>query len=156
MKRLSIRMKITLWFSVILIAVVTLTYFVILSVSGQIIQKTIRDALISAVENNVDEIEYYSSINSADLKNDVDYFVRYGDGYIEVDDDFLDEVNDIHTSLCQSDGTLVYGENPIVLNTADVDFLDSEVQRITVDGTLYYILTAGWRWKGWKDCGCGG
>ncbi|MCD8241154.1 MAG: hypothetical protein LUD73_01790 [Lachnospiraceae bacterium] len=54
MKRLSIRAKITLWFSAVLIVVVALTYFVILSASRQIIQKTIRDELIQTVENNVD------------------------------------------------------------------------------------------------------
>ena len=42
----SIRFKITLWFSAALIVVVALAYFVILSASNQVIQKTIRDALI--------------------------------------------------------------------------------------------------------------
>ncbi|MCD7736023.1 MAG: HAMP domain-containing histidine kinase [Lachnospiraceae bacterium] len=140
MKRLSIRMKITLWFSAILIVIVTLTYFVILSVSRQIIQKTIRDNLIQTVENNVDEIEYYSALASGLADGDVDYFLRYNNGYIEVDDDFLDEVNDIYTSLCQSDGALVYGENPIALDTAVLEFLDSEVQTVKVDGILYYVF----------------
>ncbi|MCD7820147.1 MAG: HAMP domain-containing histidine kinase [Lachnospiraceae bacterium] len=140
MKKLSIRLKITLWFSVILILVVALTYLVILSVSGQIIQKTIRDNLIQTVESNVDEVEYYSSADMATLRNDVDYYVRYGDGYIEIDDDFLDQVNGVYTSLCSVDGDLIYGENPIIRETADLEFLDSQVQRITVDGTLYYVF----------------
>lgn len=140
LKKLSIRMKVTLWFSVVLITVVILTYFVILSVSRQTIQKTIRDTLITAVENNVDEVEYFSSIDTSQAGSDVDYYMRYGDGYIEIDDDFLDEVNDIFTSLCQSDGTLLYGENPIMPETLDLDFLDSEIQRVRVNGTLYYVF----------------
>ncbi|MCD7744916.1 MAG: HAMP domain-containing histidine kinase [Lachnospiraceae bacterium] len=151
LKKLSIRMKITLWFSAILIAVVALTYFVILSVSRQTIQKTIRDTLITAVENNVDEIEYYDSLCSGDAGSDVDYYMRYESGYIEIDDDFLDEVNDIFTSLCQSDGTLLYGENPIMREAAGLDFLDSEVQRITVNGTLYYVFDRKLEAEGLED-----
>lgn len=40
MKKLSIRMKITLWFAGALVLMVTLTYGVLLSVSHQVIQKT--------------------------------------------------------------------------------------------------------------------
>ncbi|MCD8155406.1 MAG: ATP-binding protein [Clostridiales bacterium] len=140
LKKRSIQMKITLWFSAALIVVVALTYFVILSVSRQTIQKTIRDTLITAVENNVDEVEYYSSASLVVTDGDVDYYLQHGDGYIEIDDDFLDEVNDIYTSLCQQDGTLLYGENPIILETAEMDFVDSQVQRIRVDGILYYVF----------------
>ena len=70
MKRLPNRRKITLWFTASLLFVVAVTYVVILSVSDQVIQKTIRDSLIETVEHNVDEIEYY-----VDLTNDVDHFI---------------------------------------------------------------------------------
>lgn len=113
MKRLPIRLKITLWFTASLLFVVAVTYVVILSVSDQVIQKTIRDSLIETVEHNVDEIEYYHSIDDVDLTNDVDHFIAYGDGFLEVDDDFLDAVNQVYTSLYGSDQTLLYGENPI-------------------------------------------
>ena len=56
MKKWSIRMKITLWFAGALVLMVALTYGVLLSVSHQVIQKTVRDGLIETVENNVDEI----------------------------------------------------------------------------------------------------
>ena len=78
----SIRFKITLWFSAALIVVVALAYFVILSASNQVIQKTIRDALIETVESNVDEVEFYSSMEEVDPYNDVDHFVQYGEGYL--------------------------------------------------------------------------
>ncbi|MCC8163569.1 MAG: HAMP domain-containing protein [Lachnospiraceae bacterium] len=151
MKRLSIRAKITLWFSAVLIVVVALTYFVILSASRQIIQKTIRDELIQTVENNVDEVEYYASIDDLYADNDVDYYAHLDGGYIEIDDDFLDEVNEIYTSLCRTDGTLVYGENPIARESAAVAFVDSEVQRVTVDGTLYYIFDRRLETEGLED-----
>ncbi|MCD7982211.1 MAG: ATP-binding protein [Clostridiales bacterium] len=151
MKNLSIRAKITLWFSAVLIVVVALTYLVILSVSSQIIQKTIRDNLIQTVENNVDEIEYYTSIDFADMAEDPDFYLRYGDGFIQVDDDFLDRVNQIYTSLYQSDGTLVYGINPISRETGDIAFTDSQIQKVTVDGTLYYIFDRKLELEGLED-----
>lgn len=132
-------MKITLWFSGALIVMMALTYFVVLSVGERIIQKGIRDMLVRTVQGNVDEIEYYAVLKAEDL-NEVDYYVRYGEGYLEIDDDFLDEVNEIYTSLCHSDGTLVYGENPVMRETEEVGFLNAQIQRVTINGTLYYIF----------------
>ncbi len=140
MKSMSIRFKITLWFSAAMIIIVVITLIVVLAVSNQVIQKTIRDSLIETVENNVDEVEYFSTLENVDLENDVDHFIMYGDGYLEIDDDFLDEVNEVYTSLCMSDGTLVYGENPVAQATAALEFNDSQVQKVTVDGVLYYVF----------------
>jgi signal transduction histidine kinase len=140
MKRLSIRFKITFWFTMALILVVLLTYFITFSVSNRIIQKTIRDSLIATVENNVDEIEFYQSIEEMDLSGDVDHFLEYENGYLEVDDDFLDAVNDVYTSLYRADGTFLYGENPIAGETEGYAFTDSKVQQTTIDGTIYYLF----------------
>ncbi len=140
MKHLSIRLKITLWFTAFLVFVVALTYAGILSVSNQVIQKTIRDSLIETVEHNVDEIEYYRSIDDVDLANDVDHFIAYAGGYLEVDDDFLDAVNQVYTALYSSDQTLLYGENPIAGESFARGLADSRIQKITVGGTGYYIF----------------
>lgn len=99
MKNLSIRLKITLWFAVALFVIVAITYVVILTVSNQVIQKTIRDTLLHTVEDNVDEVEFYTDIFQVDIANSVDHFIMYNSGYLEVDDDFLDEVNDVYTAL---------------------------------------------------------
>ena len=136
MKHLSIRFKITLWFTAALILVVALSYFAVLSVSNRILHKTIQDTLIETVENNVDEIEFFIS---ASPSNDTDYYLPYGDGYLEIDDDFLDEVNDVYTSLYRSDGSFLYGENPISKYTPDLEFQDAGIQQLKVNGTLYYI-----------------
>ena len=140
MKRFSIRTTITLWFSVALILVVSITYFMVLFVGDQVIQKTIRDNLIETVEHNVDEIEFYKRVDSAALAQSLDHYVKWDGGYLEVDDDFLDEINQVYTSLCKADGSLVYGENPIAKETATVGFRNSSVQQIEADGTTYYIF----------------
>ena len=140
MKRFSIRTTITLWFSVALILVVSITYFMVLFVGDQVIQKTIRDNLIETVEHNVDEIEFYKRVDDAALAKSLDHYVKLDGGYLEVDDDFLDEINQVYTSLCKADGSLVYGENPIAKETATVGFRNSSVQQIEADGTTYYIF----------------
>ncbi len=139
MRQRSIRFKITLWYAGALIVVVLFTYFVIFIAGNQILQKTVRDNLIETVEHNVDEIEYFSSIGSLTSTEDVDHFIQYREGYLEIDDDFLDQVNEVYTALYPEDVTLLYGENPISKETAKLAFKDSYIQKITVDGTIFYV-----------------
>ena len=56
MNRFPLRLKITLWFSTVLIILVALTCGVILYINDFMIQKVIQDNLIEIVENDVDEI----------------------------------------------------------------------------------------------------
>lgn len=139
MRKLSIRMKITLWFSVVMVFIVALTYGVIFSVSNSIIQKAIQDNLIETIENNVDEIEYYDLKSDIDKDNDVDQYIIYGAGYLEIDDDFLDQVNGISSALYDSQKVMLYGENPISKEIHELAFLDSKVRKRTVDGTVWYV-----------------
>ncbi len=140
MKQLSIRTKITLWFTAALIVVVSLTYFCILSVGNQVLQKTIKDNLIETVENNVDEIEYYESMEAVAEPNDVDHFIHYGSGFLEVDDDFLDSVNQVYTALYDSGLFMLYGENPIAKPCAGIPLQNLTIQTVNADGITYYIF----------------
>ena len=139
MKNLSIRNKITLWFTTILILTVILTYFVVFYVSGSVMQKTIRDNLTDTIANNEDEVEFFDDIDSVEHDNDADHYIGYNGGYLEIDDDYLDLVNGISTSLYLDDGTLLYGENPIARNTAEYDFIDGQIQKTSVNGVTHYI-----------------
>ena len=140
MKNLSIRLKITLWFAIALVIVVSLSYAVILFVSNQVFQKIIRDNLIETVESNVDEVKYFSNAVEEDLLDDVDHFVTYENGFLEIDDDFLDAVNQVYTALYDSSHSLLYGENPIAKGTASVNLKNSVIQTIKVGGVTYYIF----------------
>ena len=140
MKRLSIRFKITFWFTAALMLVACVAYFIVFFVDNQVWQKTIRDNLIETVENNVDEVEFYTDLDGFDLYHETDYFCEYQNGYLEIDDDFLDQVNEVYTSLCHADMALLYGENPVAKETAGLDFVDSQVQQVMVQGILYYVF----------------
>ncbi|NCB91178.1 MAG: HAMP domain-containing protein [Clostridia bacterium] len=139
MKNISIRMKITLWFSTILFVITGLSFAVILSVSGSVLQKTIRDSLIDTIENNVDEVEFFNTMSRVENDNDADHYIEYNGGYLEVDDDYLDLVNGISTSLCFENGELLYGENPIMKDTKDYKLTDGKIQKLSVGKVTYYI-----------------
>ena len=140
MGRFSIRLKITIWFTAALVVIVLFAYLMIFVVSRQILIKTIQDSLVETVENNVDEIEYFSGMDEIRTDADIDYLIDYRKGYLEIDDDFLSKVNEVYTGLYDEKSRLIYGENPIAAKVADLEFVDSEIQKVMKDGTGYYIF----------------
>ena len=140
MKKLSIRLKITLWFAFVLVLMVVLTYTVLLYISDAIMQKVLQNNLVETVEDNVDEIEYYSSVPLYKKDSGTDLYIAYGKGYLEIDDDFLDKVNGISTGLYRENGLLLYGENPISTELSKVAFVDMQVQKKTVRGEVWYVF----------------
>ncbi len=138
MKNLSIRVRITAWFSCIMAFIVAVTFGIIFWVSNAVTQKSIQDNLIEIVELNVDEIEFYEEKNyRKELHGD--QYIEYSDGYLEIDDDFLDQVNGIYSSLYQETGKLLYGENPSVRAGMEIPFSDGIVKKVTWNGTVYYV-----------------
>ena len=140
MGRFSIRLKITIWFTAALVVIVLFAYLMIFVVSRQILIKTIQDSLVETVENNVDEIEYFSGMDEIRTDADIDYLIDYRKGYLELDDDFLSKVNEVYTGLYDEKSRLIFGENPIAAKVADLEFVDSEIQKVMKDGTRYYIF----------------
>ena len=140
MRKLSIRAKITLWFGMVLALMVVLTYTVLISISDSMMQKQLQNNLSAMVENNVDEVEYYRTFPTNKTDNGTDLYMVYRTGYLEIDDDFLDKVNGIYTGLYLEDGSLVYGENPIAQSLTETPFSDGQVQKLDVDGTVWYVF----------------
>lgn len=140
MKRLSIKAKITVWFSAAIILITLISMCSVLYISNATIQKGVRDNLIETVENNVDEIEFYTDYNRLELDDDYDLYLSYKGGYLEIDDDFIRSMNGITNSLYDSEGLILYGENPVYKLTDDCPFTDKKVQTVKSDtGLKYYI-----------------
>lgn len=148
MKALSIRIKITLWFSVMLISINLIAMVVMIYISSYVLKKDIQDKLILTVEDNFDEIEYFEYIKDAYPDGDGDDYIEYQGGYLEIDDDFLDLVNGNYTALYRDNGLLVYGENPVSEQTISLSFEQSRVR--TVVGILgeYYVYDKKLELKG--------
>ncbi len=140
MKNLSVKLKITIWFSAIMLFIIVMTFGIILWANRSVMQKNIRDNLIETVEDNVDEVEFFERIRDVESDHDNDQYISYKGGYLEIDDDFLDNVNGVYTALYQSDGKMLYGENPLTVTTADLEFSDRALHKIKADGILYYVF----------------
>lgn len=139
MEKLTIRTKITLWFSAVLVLIAALAMLSVMVISNSVIQKGVRDSLIEMVEENVDEVEFFGNLHDSDWQDGDDLYLEYQGGYLEIDDDFLNRLNGIYTSLYDWEGNLLYGENPMGREAEEVLFIDAVLQKIRVNGTRYYI-----------------
>lgn len=151
MKKLTIRTKITLWFSAVLVLIAVLAVLTVMMISNSVIQKGVRDNLIEMVEENVDEVEFYRNLRDSDWDDDDDLYLEYQDGYLEIDDDFLNRMNGIYTSLYDGEGNLLYGENPVDREVKDYSFTDAVLQTVRVKGTRYYIYDRALRGEGLEN-----
>lgn len=135
MKKLKIRGKITLWFASVMVIILILTVVVELSANHRVLQQNIQEQLVLMVEDNMDEVEYHPVVPEMEDDRDVDHYITYGEGYLEIDDDYLDMVNGIYTALYNTEGELLYGENPF----RDIpELIDGEVTTLTGENGDYY------------------
>lgn len=139
MKNLSVKLKITIWFSVIMLIIIAATFGIIMWVSNSVMQKNIQDNVVETVEDNVDEIEFLNVLKDDQFDNDSDLYISYKDGYLEIDDDFLETVNGVYTALYHESGVLLYGENPVALESNNVLFSNGRIQKLKLDGVTYYV-----------------
>ena len=135
MKNMSIRFKLTLWFSLVLSAVVGITLLAVLTAGRMVLRGTIRDYLISTVEENVDNIQFVSSKGDMAANS----YIPYSGGFLQIDLDFMEVVNDVRTALYTSDGTMLYGENPLSKQTMDMAFSESHTWYMTVNNIRYNL-----------------
>ena len=148
----SITLRITLWSALILIALELMTFLVFRLVSGSILEKTVRGYLLSSVNENTDKIEYYMAEDSKGSEDLDNMLIRYRDGWLEIDDDFLDEINDVQSALYSSDGTMLYGKNPIARQMEDEGFFSSRIYKYKAGtGTNWYVYDRKLSGKGLED-----
>lgn len=142
MKDRSIRTRVTFWFATSLIIVVLLSVVSFEIVGQKVTEKTIVNILRDAVENNLDEVEYYDQIPGDGLDYDADYYMKYNQGWLEIDDDFIPNVNGVFCTVYDAksgETEMIYGENPIADTTKNIKFSNRDVQKVNADGITYYI-----------------
>ena len=147
MKKLSIRLKITIWFTATLIIVVLFAFIAVFAGSHRSLRKTIQNRLIEIVDENADEIDYYCTKDDDDDDNHMEeiledggYLIPYGQGYLYIDEDFLVNEPDVYISLYSGASGLVYGVNPLEGTASDPDLAASRTRQIWAYGTWYYIF----------------
>ena len=133
MRRMSIRVKLTIGLSLILMIVTGITFFTILYASRMVLRSTIRDYLISTVEENVGKIRYTEEKTDPRINS----YISYGEGFLEIDLDYMEVVNEVSTALYTSDGRLLYGENPLHQKMTGQSFKDIRTWYEKIDGIRY-------------------
>lgn len=134
MKHLSLKIKITLWFSTLIIIIVAIMFALMFMISGSVLKSDIKEQLVTLVETNAEEIEYYSNIETEEREKG-DQYIQYNGGYIEIDDDFLDQFNGIYTALHDPQGELLYGESVVESPITTFD----KVETVTEGREKYFV-----------------
>ena len=91
MKRnsMSIRKKIMIWFSLSLLLIVGITLALTFSISQSVFNTDIKTQLAAQVDANAQEIEFLNSLAGQETELG-DQYLSFGDGFLEIDDDFCD------------------------------------------------------------------
>ncbi len=119
MNRLSIKLRITLWYTLIMVAIATAALMIMFSWSRTIISRDITGRLARTVNN------------SARMQVDPQGRVRIGP-------DFMYFENGVHLALYR-DGERLAGQIPFAA-AEDADFVADQVQTLNSSGTFCYIL----------------
>ena len=108
------------------------------AIASSVLNENIRERLYDVVSANVDEIEYLNSLRGTEAEAG-DQFIEYGNGWLEIDDDFCDVYEGISTALYDSEGNLLYGNMPIKLSSfAAEDF--AKIGKVEYKGETFYVF----------------
>ena len=132
MRNRSIRFKLTLWFFLMLLLTAVLTFFAVRLASEIVLRGTVRNYLIGMIEENTNKIAYIKSEDKPDSSIS-NIYIEYDSGFLEIDDDFLDKVNDVYAALYNSDGTMIYGENPLEKYMSNIGFSSTKLWSDTIN-----------------------
>ncbi len=93
MRKMSIKLKITLWFTLFMTLLAAAAFSFLFFAGGDIVSKSSRNALRSTVADSFDEIDY-------------------DDGQWEIDDDLEFFIDGVYITVRDSNGALLYGRLP--------------------------------------------
>lgn len=119
MKKLTIKMRMTLWYSALMLLLVAVVLGFMAFVSDNLAAGSARAALTGAVEANLDEVEY-------------------DDGELEIDDDFAYLSGGVSSVVYTAGGELAAGHLPEgFATTAALE--DGTVRSVSAGGRQFYI-----------------
>ncbi len=136
MKELSIRFKITMWFSALIVVIVVMTFSLMLAIDRHVLNTDMKKTLIQVVEANAGELEYHEDIVDEEIEPG-DRYLIYRDGYLEIDDDFLGESQGVFTVIMDEAGNIIYGEQAANVAAERSGKVESRI----ADGEKYYIYS---------------
>lgn len=124
--RLSIKLRITLWYAALMVEICAFALFILVSVAERAADRYCRETLLSATAVIIDEL-------------DIDK------GRLEVDSD-IDEVPGVYAALFDLEGELIYGRRRVSEPFAHGQFLE-----LYEDGHSWYIHDTRLQVEGMED-----
>ena len=121
MKRLSLKMKLTILYTALMTTVVCGVLAILLSINNHEILTSVQSRLEEKVAETTEDIEYRN-------------------GALEFDSDILELEHGFYISVYASNGTLLYGKIPYAFDNTAI-FEDGSIRRILgEDGTQFYLM----------------
>lgn len=136
MKNMTIRTKITLWFSVLIILLTSIMFTLMFVISNSVLNDDVKETLSKVVSDNANEIEFIEDITNQEMEVG-DQYLQYRNAYIEIDDDYLNESNGVSCALYDSEGNLLYGENTVNAKVHP----NSGIEKMEYKHEKYYVLS---------------
>lgn len=130
MRDRSIRFRLAVSFSLILTVLLAAAFLTLRLTSGAVLQGTIREYLVSTVEQNAAQIVGVTERE----EHSTDLYLPFQDMFLVIDQDFMDVVNGVYTALYTADGALLYGENPLSRQTAVIPFTENRTFALQTGG----------------------
>ena len=139
--KLSIRLRIILWFLLSTFFILSLTATLVFFISNSVMRRTTKNYFISAVEENTDKLKMLSEAEyeTASEFDADDIFIHYKTGYLQIDDDFLMTLNSMEFGLYTADGSLLYGKSSIMREITDLPLKDSHIISYSTANGSYLI-----------------
>ena len=94
MSKMSIKIKITLWFTFVMLCIVVVSFGALLFVSDAAIERNYKRQLQEIVEQNIEEIEYDDD-----------------DEVLELDEDFVSYKQGIFVFIYDATGQMLFGQS---------------------------------------------
>ncbi len=119
MKRLSIKLRVTLWFTLFMMMIVAACLIFLFAMAGQEASRSTREQILDAVADALDEIEYDHGV--LEINDDLEYF---NDG--------------AYLSIYNSQGGLLYGRLPSAYLMEEA-FSDGQMRSVSDDSGTWYV-----------------
>ena len=130
MKKLSIKARVTLWYSFLMAALTVIVMYIIFSVGGQQISESVRNQLQNVVSEAVGNLEYD------------------GPGWIDTSDISYYE-DGVYILVYDAEGYYIQGQLPSNVQAEQTpNFYDGDIQEFSVNSANYLSLDA---WRSFPD-----
>lgn len=140
MKKPNLKTRITILFALIVSAVMLIAFVLVYNFSGKSMESNITRILVASVEENLQEIDIEKEYD------DDDNLIKAGSRYIELDDDFAYEGNNVSLAIYESAGggkyRVIGGDDINRVFSVNLPFRDGKVQKYTKGAVTHYVYDA--------------